>query len=128
MNVIFNDGLLVYHVGAGWAKSSRNPPTQSEVVAARRDCTWGCRAPLRTPSWCFPLLPGVTTPHSNSQPDPPEASVPGRRVVRPAPADHRRDDVHASQLFGLERERVAVDDHEVGEIAREEAAATPLVS
>ena len=48
-------------------------------------------------------------------------SVPRRRVVHPAAADHRRDDLHLAQLLRLAGERVAVEDDEVGEAARERA-------
>src|ERR1035437_9861068 len=35
--------------------------------------------------------------------------IPGRRVVHPAPRDHRGDDLHLRQLGGLTAERVAVE-------------------
>ena len=55
-------------------------------------------------------------------------SVPGRRVVHPAAADHRRDDLDLAQLLRLDRERVAVEDDEVGEQAREQASSAALVA
>src|SRR5580765_5485047 len=53
---------------------------------------------------------------------------PGRRVVNPAAADHRRHDLDLGQLLRLEGERVAVEDDEIGQIAGHEAAATALVA
>src|SRR5215831_2818636 len=49
--------------------------------------------------------------------------LPGRRVVDPAPAGHRRDDLAGVEIL----ERVGREDDEVGEIARDELAAAPLV-
>ena len=52
---------------------------------------------------------------------------PGRRVVHPAPADHRRDDLtSASSSAG--RHRVAVEHDEVGQVAGEQLAAAALVA
>src|SRR5207253_168294 len=53
---------------------------------------------------------------------------PGRRVVRPGAAEHRRHDLHLGKLPGLARERVAVEHDEVGEVAGDELAAAPFVS
>ena len=55
-------------------------------------------------------------------------SIPWRRVVRPAPADHRRDDLEVAQLLGLDGERVAVEHDQVGEHAGEEPSAPALVA
>src|SRR5258707_14551071 len=53
--------------------------------------------------------------------------APGRWVVYPAAADHRRDDLDLRQLGWVERERVAVEHDEVGEAAGEERAADAFV-
>src|SRR6187431_3043785 len=52
--------------------------------------------------------------------------VPRRRVVHPSSARHRRDHAHVPKLPGWALERVAVEDDEVGELARHEAAAPAL--
>ena len=52
---------------------------------------------------------------------------PGRRVVRPAAAEHRRHDLHLAQLLRLARERVAVEHDEVGVAAGDERPAHALV-
>src|SRR5207244_1232379 len=57
-----------------------------------------------------------------------ELSVPGRRVIHPAAAEHRRDDVHVAELLRLALERVAVEHDEVGEEAGQELAAPALVA
>src|SRR4029079_8249632 len=54
--------------------------------------------------------------------------VPRRRIVHPSSARHRRDHAHVSKLFGRALERVALEDNEVGELARHEAAAPALGS
>ena len=48
--------------------------------------------------------------------------------MHPPSADHRRDDLHLAQLIGRDRDRVAVEHDEVGEVAREQLAAAPLVA
>src|SRR3954470_24185108 len=52
--------------------------------------------------------------------------VPGRRVVHPAPADHRGDDGRLAELSRRAFERVAVEDDEVGEPAGDELPSPPL--
>ena len=47
--------------------------------------------------------------------------------MHPAAGDHRRDDLHLGELRGLAREGIAVEHDEVGEPARDERAAAPLV-
>ena len=48
--------------------------------------------------------------------------------MRPAAADHRRDDLEVAQLLRLDRERVAVEDDEVGEQAGNQPSAPALVA
>src|SRR5215204_5463375 len=55
-------------------------------------------------------------------------SVPRGRVVQPAAAHQRRDDLELAQLFRRAGDRVAVEHDEVGEHARQEAAAAALVA
>ena len=55
-------------------------------------------------------------------------SVPRRRVVRPSPAAHRRHHRELAQLLGLARERIAVENDQVGEVAGHELAASPFVA
>jgi hypothetical protein len=55
-------------------------------------------------------------------------SLPGGRVVHPASPDHRRDDLHVAQLVGRARDRVAVENDEIGEPPRDEGAPAPLVT
>src|SRR5207253_9633887 len=50
------------------------------------------------------------------------ASVPGRCVVDPAAAQHGRDDAHLGKLVRRDRERVAIEDDEVGQVAGGEPA------
>ena len=47
--------------------------------------------------------------------------------MRPAPAEHRRDDLDLWELFGGELERVPVEDDQVGEETGDELAAAALV-
>src|SRR6185503_12347118 len=54
-------------------------------------------------------------------------SIPGRRVVRPAAAEHRRDDLHLAQLLRLAGERVTVEHDEVGIATWDEGASDALV-
>src|SRR4029453_19047684 len=53
--------------------------------------------------------------------------VPGRRAENPPPAQHRGDDADLTELLGRAVERVAVENDQIGEIAREELAAPALV-
>src|SRR5437763_3118005 len=56
-------------------------------------------------------------------------SIPRRRVVDPAAAEHRRDDLHLAELLRLlASERVAVEDDEVGEVAGDELPTASLVA
>ena len=48
--------------------------------------------------------------------------------MHPPPADHRGDHLDFGELFRLAREGVAVEDDEVGQLARNEPAAAPLGS
>src|SRR2546423_11034181 len=52
---------------------------------------------------------------------------PGRWVVRPAAAEHRRHDLHIAQLLRLAGERVAVEHDEVGVATGYERATDALV-
>ena len=47
--------------------------------------------------------------------------------MRPAAAEHRRDDLDLPQLLRLAGERIAVEDDEVGEAARDERSAATFV-
>src|SRR5207244_404816 len=55
-------------------------------------------------------------------------SIPGRWVVDPAAAEHGGDDAHLGELVGGNRERVAVEHDQVGEVAGGELAAAALVA
>ena len=56
-------------------------------------------------------------------------SSPGRRVVHPAPRDHRRDDARPREARRAGHvERVAVEHDEIGELAGHEASPAPLVA
>src|SRR3989440_3584079 len=55
-------------------------------------------------------------------------SVPGRRIVHPGAPEHGRDDLYFGQLLGRARDRVAIDDDQVGVVARKQLAAAPLVA
>src|SRR5437763_13000874 len=52
--------------------------------------------------------------------------LPGRRIPSPAPAQHRGDDVDGGEVLRLVG--VAVEYHEVGEVARQQPAAAVLVA
>src|SRR4051812_3594044 len=54
----------------------------------------------------------------------PGASIPGRRIVHPAPGDHRRHDLHLGQ-FGVVG--VSIEDDEIGVAAGDERAADAFV-
>src|SRR5919201_2332654 len=56
-------------------------------------------------------------------------SIPRRWVMHPAAPEHRRHDLDLAELFRLlAREGIPVEDDEVGEEARHELAAAPLVA
>src|SRR5690349_21035756 len=56
----------------------------------------------------------------------PLAILPRRRVVCPASPEHRRDDIHVCNVIRLVR--IAVEDDEVGEVARDQLPAAMLVA
>src|SRR5690349_10353877 len=53
--------------------------------------------------------------------------IPGRRVVRPAAADHRRHDLHLRELLAVHRERVPVEHDEIRQAPGNQRPAEPLV-
>src|SRR5262245_30893928 len=54
--------------------------------------------------------------------------VPGRRVVHPVSADHRGHDRHLWKLLRGALEGIAIEDDEVGQLARNELSASALGS
>lgn len=129
--------------GRSWASattasaSRRRLPGMHRRVGdreARRSAV--CRRRRAAPGEAFPA-PGSTPSgragrrrRRSRVPALPVASplVPGRRVVRPAAGDHRRDDLDVAQLLRIvERERVAVEHDEVGVPAGDERPAHALV-
>src|SRR2546427_8940898 len=55
-------------------------------------------------------------------------SVPGRRIVHPGPAEHRRDDLYLGQLPRRARDGIPVEDDQVGVVAGKQLAPPPLVA
>jgi hypothetical protein len=53
--------------------------------------------------------------------------IPRRRIVRPPPADHRRDDLHVGELLGVHRERVTVEHDEVRQTPGKQRPTPPLI-
>src|SRR6266576_4779935 len=95
----------------------------------------GCWPVLRTPNVRRTRTRQGTVPERGLSPcdvcrDRPEepGSVPGRRVVYPGPAEHRRNDLHLGQLARRGSHRIAVEDDEVGAVAGKQLAAAPLVA
>ena len=58
----------------------------------------------------------------------PHVLVPGWSAVDPAAADHRRDDLDVAQLVHRDRDRVAVEDDEIGEVAGQQLPPPSLVA
>ena len=112
---------------AGCRRRTSSPAAKSSTRAASgRACRTWPPPPRRSSS--SPSL-GRARPRNDGAPPRCSAagSVPGRRVMDPAAPDHRRDHLDVAQLLGLDRERVAVEHDEIGEVAGEELAAPALV-
>src|SRR4051812_13643746 len=93
---------------------SRDLMSRGLTPLSARAMSWGL-TPLSTRAMSLGLTPRVS-------------GLPGRRVVRPAARDHRGHDLDLRQLCRLARERVAVENHQVGVVAGQELAAAALVA
>ena len=91
------------------------------AAACVRQAVRARRRPRRCLKDAAPFAPG-------DDPRGIQFSVPGRRVVHPSAADHRRHHFHGLELLWRTVERVTREHDEVGEESRNELASPPLVA
>ena len=109
-------GTSTRRTSASASTTSRSASRRRKSSSARSASSSGVKPPVRAAPTDRVRRPG------------PALLIPGRRVVDPAAADHRRDHFDLRSSSEVDRQRVAVEHDEVGEVAGEQLPAAALVA